>query len=125
MSKREPGSWSVVDGQYPSIKEVRGPSLKISCVMWASDLTEEDFVERDSDLALIASAPDLLAALQATISALERANCSTGYCCCGSPVDGHTMGDGHSPVDEGDYYQGKAIEAARAAIEKATGEKHE
>lgn len=28
---------------------------------------------------------------------------ATGYCCCGSPVDSHGFGDGHSPVDDGHY----------------------
>lgn len=31
-------------------------------------------------------------------------NVETGYCMCGSPVEGHGIGDGHSPVDMG-YYQ--------------------
>lgn len=47
---------------------------------------------------------------------LERADCSTGYCCCGSNVDGHTFGDGHSPIDEGEYCQGNALEYASKAI---------
>lgn len=28
----------------------------------------------------------------------------TGCCMCGSPVDQHGMGDGHSPVDSGSYF---------------------
>jgi hypothetical protein len=47
---------------------------------------------------------------------LEQADCSTGYCCCGSSVDGHTFGDGHSPVDQGEYCQSNALEYARKAI---------
>lgn len=57
-----------------------------------------------------------LEALEKSIGMLERADCSTGYCCCGSSVDGHTFGDGHSPVDEGEYYQGNALEYASKAI---------
>ena len=59
-------------------------------------------------------------ALRSCLGMLERANCSTGYCCCGSAVDKHSFGDGHSPVDEGDYFQRQAIELARAAINKVT-----
>jgi hypothetical protein len=57
-----------------------------------------------------------LEALEKSIGMLERADCSTGYCCCGSSVDRHTFGDGHSPVDEGEYYQSNALEYARKAI---------
>jgi hypothetical protein len=57
-----------------------------------------------------------LEALEKLQWSLEQADCSTGYCCCGSSVDGHTFGDGHSPVDEGEYYQSNALEYARKAI---------
>ena len=57
-----------------------------------------------------------LEALERTLEMLEQADCSTGYCCCGSLIDGHGIGDGHGPVDGGDYYQSKAIQAARHAI---------
>jgi hypothetical protein len=56
-----------------------------------------------------------LEALEKLNVALEQADCSTGYCCCGSSVDGHTFGDGHSPVDEGEYCQSNALEYARKA----------
>ena len=57
-----------------------------------------------------------LEALEKLNGALEQADCSTGYCCCGSSVDGHTFSDGHSPVDEGGYCQSNALEYARNAI---------
>lgn len=31
---------------------------------------------------------------------LKSAPLQSGMCCCGSPVEGHGMGDGHSPVDD-------------------------
>lgn len=61
----------------------------------------------------------LVDALKSCLEMLERADCSTGYCCCGSKVDDHGMGDGHSPVDEGGYYQLQAIESARTALAAA------
>ncbi len=64
---------------------------------------------------------ELLEALRSCLGMLKQANCSTGYCCCGSSIDSHTWGDGHGPVDEGEHYQLKAIEAARAVIAKAEG----
>ena len=66
--KHTPGPWTVVSGHYPSMKEISGPSFKINCVMWASDLTEADYAARDADLSLIAAAPDLLAALELVVS---------------------------------------------------------
>ncbi len=63
-TQHTPGPWSVTDGHYPSFKEIRGPSFKISVVMWATDLTDDDYRKRDADLRLIAAAPDLLEALK-------------------------------------------------------------
>jgi hypothetical protein len=63
-TQHTPGPWSVTDGHYPSFKEISGPSFKISVVMWATDLTEDDYRKRDADLHLIAAAPELLEALK-------------------------------------------------------------
>jgi len=61
----------------------------------------------------------LLEALEATTAMLDRSDCLTGYCCCGSPIDGHGFGDGHTPTDEGAYHQTAALGQARAAIAAA------
>jgi hypothetical protein len=63
-TKHTPGPWAVTNGHYPSFKQIRGPSFKISVVMWATDLTEDDYRKRDADMHLIAAAPDLLEALE-------------------------------------------------------------
>lgn len=55
-------------------------------------------------------------ALQNCLGLLKQADLSTGICCCGSPVDSHTMGDGHSPVDDGVYYGYSIINQAEAAL---------
>jgi hypothetical protein len=60
---------------------------------------------------------ELEAALRQCFGCLERSDTSTGYCMCGSNVDHGAWADGHEPVDAGDYYAGKALEAARAALE--------
>lgn len=95
------------------------------CCVDAADVWKtygEDFIA-DAQAALDASgAPALLSALNQSLAVLEQATCSTGYCCCGSSMESHGIYDGHGPVDEGDYYQSKAIEASRAAISKSTGE---
>lgn len=121
-TKHTPGPWAVADGHYPCLRGVVGASFKISAVMLASDLTEDDYLRRSADLKLIAAAPLLLDALQYCLSVLHNIDLdlSTGYCCCGSKVDTHWMGDGHSPVDEGLHHQHAAIDAARAAIAAAT-----
>ena len=73
----------------------------------------------ERELRLRAINAQLLEALEATTAMLDRSDCLTGYCCCGSPVDGHGFGDGHTPVDEGAYHQANAVERARAAIAAA------
>jgi len=45
----------------------------------------------------------------------------TGTCCCGSPMEGHSIADNHSPVDEGSYFIGNAIRDALSAIEGGGG----
>ena len=63
MSKHTPGPWKIVGTIYTSIKEISGPSFKVSAVLWATDLNEKDFQKRMADMCLIAAAPDLLEAL--------------------------------------------------------------
>ncbi len=60
----------------------------------------------------------LVEALKACVSSLERADTAEGVCCCGDNMESHgaPMNCGHSPVDMGDYYASKALEAASAAI---------
>ncbi len=55
-------------------------------------------------------------ALETCLAMADYGDFSTGCCCCGSSVEGHTMGDGHSPVDEGDYHAINAFDKARAAL---------
>jgi hypothetical protein len=101
-----------MDSFYPSIKEVFGASFKISCVMWASDLTEEDYRKRSADLRLIAAAPDLLEAVWEFLEMTEEPpepNCSCHIAPpCGDCVDHEGLRG--------------AFKVARAAIAKATGE---
>lgn len=53
---------------------------------------------------------------------LAHTDNSTGYCMCGSPVEGHGLGDGHSPVDEGQYMAQQlkeSVETLRLDIQNA------
>ena len=67
MISHTAGPWAIVDGHYPCMKEVIGPSFKINIVMSATDLDFNDFLKRSADAQLIAAAPDLLDALKAMV----------------------------------------------------------
>jgi len=71
---------------------------------------------------LLATVERMRGALEGFVEGIERAPISweTGCCCCGSPVDSHGFGDGHSPVDEGVYFITQLIKDARTAL--TTGE---
>ena len=60
---------------------------------------------------------------------IARAQVSSGVCCCGEPMDGHSspMSCGHSPVDMWDHAVGKLLDAqsddsALEAVVKKAGE---
>jgi hypothetical protein len=101
--KHTPGPWSVIDGYYPQFKEISGPSFKISAVMWAWDLNENDYQIRNADLQLIAAAPEMLEALKA----LRKA--CWGGCACTDPSE----------------EENAAWDLAKASVDKAEGRQHE
>ena len=89
-------------------------------LQWSARSAELDAIKAGYDLEKIRAAGAMtLEALRMCLSVLHNADLRTGYCCCGSKVDMHIMGDGHSPVDEGTRYQYEAIDAARKAIDVA------
>lgn len=47
---------------------------------------------------------------------IEHGDFREGHCMCGSSVDGHTFGDGHTPCDAGEYYAGQVRERIDAAM---------
>lgn len=97
MSNHTPGPWKVVDGHYPCMKEISGPSFRINIVMSATDIDFNDAVKRDADARLIAAAPELLSILK-TLCALDESEVFV-----------------KRPWEE-------TFAEARAAIAKATGE---
>lgn len=53
-------------------------------------------------------------------TARDQLSIETGTCCCGSPMEGHSVYDNHSPRDEGEYFITSAIESAEKALEADT-----
>lgn len=56
--------------------------------------------------------------MYAMVGTLERADCSTGECCCGDPMENHDSGmlSGHAPVDMGVYHAEALVEEARKEL---------
>lgn len=101
MSKHTPGPWVTDevdhDAPYENIK-IKAGNHHTVCTVWIDDAPVHDFnAMQYANARLIAAAPELLEALKL----------------CASVCAGHTM-----------HKDGlvKALEAARAAIAKATGE---
>ncbi len=58
----------------------------------------------------------LLALLEATRDTLAFSGATSGYCMCGDPVEGHSIGSGHSPVDAHSYHAGNLVKQIDAAL---------
>ena len=93
-SKKE---WKVVDGYYPGFLNIVGASYTVSIVTSATDLTLEDYVNRNNDAHLMAAAPYLLEALEQMI-------------------------DEYGTAGDGWPRNNKVLRDARAAISKARGQ---
>lgn len=51
---------------------------------------------------------------------IDHGDFREGHCMCGSSVDDHGVGDGHSPVDAGEYYAGQLIDRIKTALSEPT-----
>lgn len=60
----------------------------------------------------------LVIVLENILGILENCDISSGVCMCGDSMEhhGNPMDCGHSPVDQGQYYAGSAIEIAKQAL---------
>ncbi|HBP0869558.1 TPA: hypothetical protein L5R06_003956 [Pseudomonas aeruginosa] len=54
--------------------------------------------------------------LRKLLELIEHGDFSEGHCMCGSPVDSHGIGYGHTPIDAGEYYAGQVMEELRALL---------
>lgn len=95
MSKHTPGPWTAVRTKYRTLINTADGSPVAQC----ESLT-------DADMALVAAAPELLAALQALVADYERLLVESRI----------TKRDRETMIDRLPHY----TEAARAAIAKAT-----
>lgn len=71
-------------------------------------------------LELIAESSSLKDLLAQAAAMIRNADVETGVCCCGSPVETHGFGDGHSPVDQGGYYALDLLARIDAAMLEAS-----
>jgi len=71
-------------------------------------------------LELIAENSSLKDLLAKAAAMIRNADVETGVCCCGSPVETHGFGDGHSPVDQGGYYALDLLARIDAAMQEAS-----
>jgi hypothetical protein len=60
------------------------------------------------------------------VGVVEQCSVTTGVCCCGEPMEGHSdpMFCGHSPVDMGAYHAGLLLEETRAALGEVPNDQH-
>ena len=68
--------------------------------------------------ALTPPSPDaeLVELLREARELIEHGDFREGHCMCGSAVESHGFGDGHSPVDAGVYYAGQVMERIDAKM---------
>lgn len=99
--------------------EARENAMQALASMGQAHEAYEAQLEAEAELAAAQQREAALTkALEACVASLERVDTAEGVCCCGDSMDRHSdpMSCGHSPVDMGDYYAGKALESARAAL---------
>lgn len=63
-----------------------------------------------------ARAQGLVEALEAAQNLLINSGAESGYCCCGDPVSSHSIGSGHSPVDNHVYYAEQCCQNIEQAL---------
>jgi len=126
-----PGPWSL-----ETVRTSSGICYKIGPFPWREGKsnhaciyvdypgTDATTAELEANARLITSAPEILSVLKNVRDFLKYAPIESGVCCCGSPVDTHGIGDGHSPVDNLSYAVMDEVRTIEAAIAKATGSSH-
>lgn len=70
----------------------------------------------------------VMAALESARNVLANSGAESGYCMCGDPVEGHSFGSGHSPVDSHAYMAHQIVEQideALRAISETQENKHD
>lgn len=70
----------------------------------------------ERELKLMTQRDKLAGLLRDARELIDHGDFREGYCMCGSGVEGHSLGDGHAPVDAGEYYAGQVRERIDAAL---------
>lgn len=117
------------------LRELIGAAQRVTCAVIAERNTLRQLVdERDAEIeqlkeesfeglynAVIDQRDKLAGLLREARELIDHGDFREGHCMCGSGVEGHSLGDGHVPVDAGEYYAGQVrerIDAALAEVKK-------
>jgi hypothetical protein len=120
-----PGPWSY-DGSYICPARVEDETTYVETWRAVADSHQPEnvrFIAAANPAAILeliaenSSLKDLLAQAAAMI---RNADVETGVCCCGSPVETHGFGDGHSPVDQCGYYALDLLARIDAAMQESS-----
>lgn len=115
-SRHTPGPWTVRTLEnfgFNVVHYIGGDKFDIARVAKCGN---------EADARLIAAAPELLEALEYARGILAHSGAESGYCMCGDPVESHSFGSGHAPVDSHSYTASQAVERFDALIARARGE---
>jgi len=120
LGSHTPGPWFPVHDHNEAGNAWR---VRADGGLLVADLEESDMTLLTDafNARLIASAPDLLEVLKATRERVQTWPLDDHHTCmCGSPLEGHTMWSGHSPVSQAENAISIIVEEIDSAIAKAT-----
>lgn len=115
------------------LRELVGAAQRVTCaVIDERDTLRQQLAERDAQIASmraevtpfiethwmpVARQRDKLAGLlREARELIDHGDFREGHCMCGSGIEWHGLGDGHAPVDAGEYYAGQIRERIDAAL---------
>lgn len=107
---------AVLDGaKYPNLDKLLSFSVEDCRFLGetVASMTISVQSERDQQAQRIG---ELKGLLRDSAELIKHGVFEDGYCCCGSSVDSHGLGDGHSPVDALAYHAGQVCERIDAAL---------
>lgn len=105
---------SIIDGLRGEVERLQRAE-KNDAIAYKAALERQDELrtERDKQAQRIGELEGLL---RDSAELIKHGVFEDGYCCCGSSVDSHGLGDGHSPVDALAYHAWQVCERIDAAL---------